>query len=123
MTSINKVLFIMAAALATASGQQRAECFTTADADMTVGKSPEGYYFATRSSGGSTYSADCNPYYTVDINLPGAYTMRSTANTGAGKVSTWSGAGLTGTEVREPLTSNTPGAFSSSGCAHPRCFP
>jgi hypothetical protein len=48
-------------------------CSTAPDAEMTVGKSPEGYYFGSRYSSGIVYSQDCNPYFTVDIALPGTF--------------------------------------------------
>ena len=74
MKSIYKVLFLMAAAM-TISSAQNFNCAVTADATMLVGKTPQGNYFDSRSSGGITYSTDCNPSYTVDINLPGDYSI------------------------------------------------
>jgi hypothetical protein len=46
----------------------------TPDANMTVGKTAQGFYFDHRTSNGTAYNLDCDPYYVVDIVLPGSYT-------------------------------------------------
>ena len=93
MNALHKVLIAMAAALATAAGQSPNNitittgtpqlCSTGPDAQMTVGKTPQGFYFDSRDSNGTTYSQTsptCNTAYTVDINLPGSYTAPGIGN-------------------------------------------
>jgi hypothetical protein len=63
----------MTATVAVAAAQGR--CLAPPDADMTAGKTAQGYYFDSRSSNGTAYSQDCNPSYTVDIAVPGSYTV------------------------------------------------
>ena len=50
------------------------------DASMTAGKTPGGNYFDHRSSAGTAYSQDCQPYFMVDVTLPGAYSVPGVGN-------------------------------------------
>jgi hypothetical protein len=72
-----RVLFGLMATLASASAQYNfcipATVPQTPDATMTIGKTAQGNYWDYRSSNGTAYSLKCDPYYTVDIKLPGSY--------------------------------------------------
>jgi hypothetical protein len=48
-------------------------CFYSPDATITVQESPQGYHFGSRVSEDASYAEDCNPYYTVDVTVPGGY--------------------------------------------------
>jgi hypothetical protein len=91
MNTTHRVIFSLVVALASTAAQNAGgglgtgeiafqPCITAADADMTAGKTAQGYYFDHRSSNGIVYSQDCNPAYTVDINVTGSYNAPGIGN-------------------------------------------
>jgi hypothetical protein len=91
MNTTYMIVFSMVATLTTAAAQNivnassgtinyQPPCITTADADMTAGKTSLGTYFDHRTSNGTTYSQGCNPAFTVDITVPGSFNTPGIGN-------------------------------------------
>ena len=75
MNATRSVLFGLALLAFTGVAAAQNRCLTVADAQMTVGKTPQGFYYDHRTSNGTAYSQDCNKKYTVDITVPGTYSL------------------------------------------------